>query len=46
LYRLRDEGYVKVDSSELLPDLNITLLIDCILKPSAIEARQEFLKGI
>ncbi|AFZ04168.1 Uma2 family endonuclease [Calothrix sp. PCC 6303] len=46
LYRLRDEGYVKVDSSELLPDLNISLLIDCILKPSVIEARQEFLKGI
>jgi Uma2 family endonuclease len=46
LYRLRNEGYVKADSSELLPDLNINLLIDCILKPSVIEARQEFLKGI
>jgi Uma2 family endonuclease len=46
LYRLRNEGYVKVDSSKLLPDLNINLLIDCILKPSVIEAKQEFIKSI
>ncbi len=46
LYRLGDDGYTKIIRSELLPDLDIDLLVRCILKPSVIEARQEFMKGI
>jgi hypothetical protein len=45
-YALGDDGYTKSDRSQLLPDLDIDLLVRCILKPSVIEARQEFIKGI
>ncbi|MBW4690823.1 MAG: Uma2 family endonuclease [Lyngbya sp. HA4199-MV5] len=46
LYRLRDEDYEAIDRSEFLPELDIALLVRCVLMPSRLEARNEFLKGI
>ena len=46
VYRLREDNYELVSRSELLPELDLELLVRCVLMPSRIEARQEFLKGI
>ncbi len=46
LYRLRDQDYEPISRSEFLPDLDIDLLARCVLMPSRLEARKEFLKGI
>ncbi|TAF01340.1 MAG: Uma2 family endonuclease [Oscillatoriales cyanobacterium] len=46
VYRLRDDDYVQVSRSEFLPELDLELLVRCVLMPSIIEARTEFLKGI
>ena len=46
VYRLREDNYEQVSRSELLPKLDLELLVRCVLMPSRIEARQEFLKGI
>lgn len=46
LYRLRRQGYELIARSEFLPDLDIDLLTRCVLMPSRLEARTEFLKGI
>jgi Uma2 family endonuclease len=46
VYRLRENNYEQVSRSELLPELDLELLVHCVLMPSIIEARQEFLKGI
>ena len=46
VYRLREDNYEQVFKSELLPDLDLELLVCCVLMPSRIEARKEFLKGI
>jgi len=46
VYRLREDNYELVSRSELLPELDLELLVRCVLMPSRIEARQEFLNGI
>lgn len=46
VYRLRDDDYEQVLRSELLPELDLELLVHCVLMPSRIEARQDFLNGI
>jgi Uma2 family endonuclease len=45
VYRLR-EDYKQVSRSEFLPELDLELLVRCVLMPSIIEARTEFLNGI
>ncbi|HLO50584.1 MAG TPA: Uma2 family endonuclease [Kamptonema sp.] len=46
LYHLRENGYEQIFSSELLPDLDLSLLKRCILFASPLEAIKEFRKGI
>ncbi len=46
LYRLRHQGYELIARSEFLPDLDLDLLTRCVLMPSRLEARTEFLRGI
>lgn len=46
LYRLREHDYELISHSELLPELDIALLVRCVLMPSRLEARTEFLKAI
>ncbi len=46
LYLLNNDSYEQITQSILLPELDINLLIRCVLMPSIIEARTEFLKGI
>jgi Uma2 family endonuclease len=46
LYCLREQGYERIASSELLPELDLSLLKRCILFASPLEALKEFRKGI
>ncbi|RCJ23574.1 hypothetical protein A6S26_00500 [Nostoc sp. ATCC 43529] len=46
LYHLSNNNYEQTAQSKLLPDLNINLLARCVLMPSIIEAKTEFIKGI
>ena len=46
VYRLREDDYEQVSRSEFLPELNLELLVRCVLMPSIIEARTEFLNGV
>jgi Uma2 family endonuclease len=46
VYGLREDNYEQVSRSELLPELDLELLVRCVLMPSRIEARQEFIQGI
>lgn len=46
VYRLRGDNYQQIANSEFLPDLDLDLLVRCVLMPSRIEARNEFIKGI
>ncbi|PSB30210.1 hypothetical protein C7B69_08805 [filamentous cyanobacterium Phorm 46] len=46
VYGLRENDYELISKSDLLPELDLELLVRCVLMPSMIEARQEFLKGI
>jgi Uma2 family endonuclease len=46
IYALRENDYEQVLRSELLPELDLELLVRCVLMPSRIEARKEFLNGI
>ncbi|MEG4110057.1 Uma2 family endonuclease [Microcoleus sp. S13_C5] len=46
VYRLREDDYEQVSRSEFLPELDLELLVRCVLMPSRIEARTEFLNGI
>lgn len=46
LYRLRDDNYEQISGNELLPELNVNLFATCVLMPSILEARTEFIKGI
>ncbi|WP_066378993.1 MULTISPECIES: Uma2 family endonuclease [unclassified Anabaena] len=46
LYRLKNDNYEPIARSELLPDLDVELLASCVLMPSIIEARQQFMQGI
>ncbi|MFN6565590.1 MAG: Uma2 family endonuclease [Nostoc sp. ChiSLP01] len=46
IYHLTNDNYEQLTQSKLLPDLDINLLVRCVLMPSIIEARTEFIKGI
>jgi Uma2 family endonuclease len=46
LYHLKNDNYEQINQSELFPDLDIDLLVSCVLMPSIIDARTEFIKGI
>ena len=46
VYRLREDNYEQVDRSEFLPELDLELLVRCVLMPSRLEARKEFLNAI
>lgn len=46
VYHLREQGYERIASSELFPDLDLSLLLRCILFASPLEAIKEFRKGI
>ncbi|MDZ8027290.1 MAG: Uma2 family endonuclease [Nostoc sp. DedQUE11] len=46
LYHLINDNYEQVTQSKLLPELDINLLLRCVVMPSIIEARKEFIKGI
>lgn len=46
IYRLRDDSYEQVSRSEFLPALDIDLLVCCVMMPSILEGREEFIKGI
>lgn len=46
LYHLREEGYDRITSSEILPELDLSLLKRCILFASPLDALEEFCTGI
>ena len=46
VYGLREDNYEQISRSELLPELDLELLVRCVLMPSRIEARREFIQGI
>ncbi|MEG4940691.1 Uma2 family endonuclease [Microcoleus sp. F4-D5] len=46
VYRLRQDDYEQISRSEFLPELDLALLVRCVLMPSIIEARREFLNGV
>ncbi len=46
LYHLREQGYERIASSQLLPELDLSLLKRCILFASPLEALKEFRRGI
>lgn len=46
LYRLNNNKYEQINRSELFPDLDINLLASCVLMPSIMDARQQFLQAI
>ncbi len=42
LYALREQGYEEIASSQLLPELDLGLLVRCVNMPSHVEAIKEF----
>lgn len=46
VYHLTNDNYQQIPQSQFLPELDINLLARCVLMPSIIEARTEFIKGI
>jgi len=46
VYGLREDNYEEISRSELLPELDLELLVRCVLMPSRIEARREFIQGM
>src|ERR671932_1680671 len=46
LYALREQGYEEIPSSQLLPELDIGLLVRCVNMPSHVEAIKEFQRAI
>lgn len=46
VYHLRENGYERITSSEVLPEFDLSLLLRCILFASPLEAIKEFRKGI
>jgi len=46
LYRLKNDNYEQIQQSEFFPDLDIELLASCVLMPSIIDARKQFMQGI
>jgi Uma2 family endonuclease len=46
VYYLGAEGYNLVDRSQLLPQLDLDLLMRCVQIPSRLEAMKIFMKGL
>ena len=46
VYYLGAEGYDLVDRSQLLPKLDLDLLVRCVQVPSRLEAMKAFLTGL
>jgi Uma2 family endonuclease len=46
IYILQDHQYLKVNRSQVLPNLDLTLLCRCLLMSSPLEALREFRKNI
>ena len=46
LYHLREEDYERIASSEMLPELDLSLLKRCILFGSFLDALEELAKGM
>jgi Uma2 family endonuclease len=46
LHHLQNGKYEQIYQSQFLPDLDIGLLTRCVLMPSIVAARTEFLQGI
>lgn len=46
LYALRSQGYVEIQKSEILPDLDIELLTRCISLSNHVQALREFRQSI
>ena len=46
LYHLREEGYDRIASSAILPELDFSLLKRCILFASPLDALEEFSRGM
>ncbi len=46
IYCLREQEYKKVVNSELLPELDLSLLNRCLFLSSPLEAIREFRQGI
>ena len=46
VYGLREDNYEQISRSEFLPELDLELLVRCVLMPSRIEARREFIQGM
>ncbi|MDF0555968.1 Uma2 family endonuclease [Kamptonema sp. UHCC 0994] len=46
LYALRESGYEQITSSQLLPELDISLLVRCVNMPIHVEAIREFNSGL
>jgi len=46
VYRFRGEEYEEISNSELLPELDLELLVRCVKMPSQLEGMKEFRKNI
>jgi Uma2 family endonuclease len=46
IYYLREEDYEEISQSELLPDLDVNLLVNCVKMSSKLEAMTAFSQGI
>jgi len=46
IYCLREQEYEKVNNSELLPKLDLSLLNRCLLLSSPLEAIKQFRQGL
>lgn len=46
VYRFRQEEYEQISGSEFLPDLDLALLVRCVLMPEIFDARTEFINTI
>lgn len=45
LHKLEDQAYVQISQSELLPQMNLDLLVRCLLMSSSLEALRTFRKA-
>jgi Uma2 family endonuclease len=46
VYQLQSDGYTEVPRSQLLPYLDLDLLVRCVQMPSRLEAMRTFMKAI
>jgi Uma2 family endonuclease len=46
VYCLQADRYIETPSSQLLPDLDLDLLVRCVQIPSRLEAMKQFMAGI